>query len=664
MMHSGAGGGNGSLRRNLGFPPALAPFPLLRLTLDGRVLETNERLERELGLASDALLGTSLREVIPDSEAFDRVLTNGDQAPSRLRLVFPTPDGIRVRYFDAVRHDDVLWLLGRSADIDAEREELRQAHLRAEAQADEFARVSVQLQRANEQLAGRAAEIRDATTAKSRFLHTMSHELRTPLNAVLGYAGLLRDGVYGDIGARQLDAVQAIVRRARDLQLLIDDVLDLSRMEAGRLELRTESFSPAHVLSEVREAVEPAAREKELTLATQCDFRHHVLLDRAKYRQILLHLASNAVKFTPRQGKVELSVHGGADGTFETHVRDTGIGIPSERVESIFESFQQLESGNTRRFAGIGLGLSIVKRLVHIMGGTIAVRSGRGSGSTFVVTLPVALQPADTETVPGADLLRNGEPVLLAIDDDPEVIALLRDSLAPAGYQVVGATSGDRGLELARMLRPFAITLDVMMPGKDGWQVLREIKADAQLRDIPVIMMSIVAERALGFSLGVTEYLVKPVERTELLDVLGRLRDGTEGPDVLVVDDDADTRQLLADLLGNLGYLPRFARDAVEAIEQLDAKPPEVMIIDVTLPADDVRRVLETVSGDPRLSAVRTVVITRSDMEEPPELERLATALVKIHGNEEPHDLLRALRDGIEAIRHSGSGNDVLHAAR
>jgi CheY-like chemotaxis protein len=282
------------------------------------------------------------------------------------------------------------------------------------------------------------------------------------------------------------------------------------------------------------------------------------------------------------------------------------------------------------------------------------VESDQGRGSAFIITLPTAL-PAGA-VVHDTEVLRAGEPVLLAIDDDPEVIALLRDSLSPEGYHVVGATSGDRGIELARMLRPFAITLDIQMPEKDGWQVLRELKKDPELREIPVVIMSIVAERAMGFSLGVTEYLVKPVERPVLLGVLGRLRGGDQGLDVLVVDDDVDTRRLLADLLPNLGCFPRFARDADEAIGQLDAKAPQVMMIDVTLPAREASRVLERVSRDPHLSGVRTVVITRSDVEEHPELLELATAAVALNGNEEPHALLGVLREALERGRGAGVG--------
>jgi CheY-like chemotaxis protein len=208
-----------------------------------------------------------------------------------------------------------------------------------------------------------------------------------------------------------------------------------------------------------------------------------------------------------------------------TYVRDTGIGIASENVPLIFESFEQVDSGTTRRFQGIGVGLAIVKRTVALLGGTVQVESEEGRGTTFALRLPIG-QESEALTGDAGPLADetslSGDPIVLAIDDDPEVISLLRDSLAPAHFRVVGALNGDRGIELARILKPLAITLDIMMPEKDGWQVLREIKADPELRRIPVIVMSIVSERSLGFSLGATDYLVKPVDRRQLIDVLER----------------------------------------------------------------------------------------------------------------------------------------------
>ena len=529
----------------------------------------------------------------------------------------------------------------QKAQLETQKEELaRQAQFlaearkRAEAQADEYKQVSDLLHSANEELEQRAQALRDATEAKSRFLATMSHELRTPLNAVLGYAGLLRDGVYGSMNEPQERAILNIVRRAKDLQLLIDDVLDLSKIEAGRMELRYEEFDPRVILAEVEETIAPLASEKKLTIrANAASAPVSVRLDRTKYKQILTNLASNALKFTPVSGTVEITIEGLDAKRFVTRVRDTGIGIAPQNLERIFESFRQVEDGTTRRYGGTGLGLAIARRLTELMNGTIRAESKLGQGATFVVTLPVVSEEqaqavAATEPTEGAD--SGSDTVILAIDDDPEVILLLRDSLAAARFRVVGALDANRGLELARMLKPFAITLDIMMPEKDGWEVLKELKADPELADIPVLIMSIVSERALGFSLGVTDYLVKPVDRKVLIDVLERLRERREGRVALVVDEDADARAVLEDLLRSLHFDVRCVAGGAEALQALDDTVPTVLFMSVTIPETELAAVIARVQSEKYANQTRTVLVARTDEEQAHRdwLRRAATAVI------------------------------------
>lgn len=508
--------------------------------------------------------------------------------------------------------------LARQKDELAKQAEvLSEARRRAEAQADEYKQVSDLLHSANEQLEERAQALRDATEAKSRFLATMSHELRTPLNAVLGYSGLLRDGVYGAMNEPQERAILNIVRRAKDLQLLIDDVLDLSKIEAGRMELRYEEFDPRVILAEVEETIAPLASEKNLRIRSNAaSAPASVRLDRTKYKQILTNLASNAVKFTPVGGTVEIVVEGTAGTRFVSRVRDTGIGIAPQNLERIFESFRQVEDGTTRRYGGTGLGLAIARRLTELMNGTIRAESTLGQGATFVVTLPVVSEEeaqavAATETPEPAGAAN--DPVILAIDDDPEVILLLRDSLAAARFRVVGALEANRGLELARMLKPFAITLDIMMPEKDGWEVLKDLKADPELADIPVLIMSIVSERALGFSLGVTDYLVKPVDRKVLIDVLERLRERREARVALVVDEDPDARSVLEDLLRSLHFEVRCVAGGTEALQALDDAVPTVLFLSVTIPEDELAAVIARVQSAKYADQTRTVLVARTD---------------------------------------------------
>ncbi|HEX6966251.1 MAG TPA: ATP-binding protein [Gemmatimonadaceae bacterium] len=470
--------------RGAALPIEMLPFPVLRLDDAGCVVDSNGVLERELGLPPDGLRAHPLREHV-DAATADVLATLSDSDRDRDTVLHVSFRGT-ARTFYLARRQGQQWLIGQPAELE------------------------------------------EADRAKARFLTTMSHELRTPLNAVLGYAGLLRDGVYGGVTPQQDRAVRAIVRRAKDLQQLIGDVLDLSRLETGRLETRLDDFDPGRVVAEVTRELAPLARERELHLIVRDQMRTPVHLDRFKYEQVVACLVSNAIKFTPRRGEIEIAIAELNDHHFVTRVHDTGIGIAKEERGRIFEMFQQLDSGPTRRYGGTGVGLALAHRTVDLMGGRIDVESEPGEGTTFVITLPIepgrdAVARA-VEEVP--DERSSTRPIVLSIDDDPEVIALLRDSLTPAGYRVVGALNGVRGLELARILQPFAIILDVMMPEKDGWQVLRELKADPALRDIPAIVMSIVSERAAGVSLGVTEYLVKPVDREVLLAMLERLRKG------------------------------------------------------------------------------------------------------------------------------------------
>ena len=367
---------------------SLLPFPVLGLDEKGTIRESNGALERELGIGH-SLQGRALADCLEkDAEALtEQILGKRELDTPVVELTFASTPEPKPRTFYVIADDDTRWLVGQPVEFDEQRAALRRAHERAEAQTDEYARISQELLSANEQLALRARALTEAGEAKARFLATMSHELRTPLNAVLGYAGLLRDGVYGKVSEQQERAVQSIVRRARDLQLLIDDVLDLAKIESGRAELRVDEFDPSAVLAEVKDAIGSFAREKNLRVSVRTRIKRRVRLDRVKYKQVVLNLASNAVKFTPEGGEVELSVEEDEGDTMVTHVRDTGIGITPENIAVIFDDFRQVDSGTTRRFQGIGLGLAIVKRTVELLGGTVTVKSEPGGLHVMLLDL-------------------------------------------------------------------------------------------------------------------------------------------------------------------------------------------------------------------------------------------------------------------------------------
>ncbi len=360
-----------------------------------------------------------------------------------------------------------------------------------------------------------------ADRAKSTFLANMSHELRTPMNAILGYSEMLMEEAEEmDLDSFTPDLIR-IHGAGKHLLALINDVLDLSKIEAGKMELLLEPFDLGELIDDIASTVDPLVTKKRNELAVErCGELGSVKADLTKLRQMLFNLISNAAKFT-EDGRITLSVSRsvGADGDWVAYgVSDTGIGIPADKIDNIFEEFSQADDTTTRDYGGTGLGLAITKRFCEMMGGTIAVESEPGKGSSFTIRLPAevlkTVEPDTTAAEPAkSDTLPEGSCVLV-IDDDPVSRDLIRRSLERDGHRVATASGGDEGIRLARELKPLLITLDILMLGKDGWNVLRELKADLQLRDIPVVMISMIDGSEMGFALGATDYLAKRSRRS------------------------------------------------------------------------------------------------------------------------------------------------------
>ncbi len=406
------------------------------------------------------------------------------------------------------------------------------------------------------------AEVERANRLKSEFVANMSHELRTPLNSILALSQILSDRLDGDLNEEQTKQVEIIERNAQNLLRLINDILDLSKIEAGKLDLSVSDFGIKELIQNVRSTVAPLIADKGLELRTEVAPRlPHLRTDENKLRQILLNLLSNAAKFTER-GSVAIHVRpgrllkddpsaGDASKFVTFQVIDTGIGIAPTDQDAIWQEFRQLDGSLSRRYEGTGLGLAIVRRLVTMLGGAIELESRLGEGSTFTFAIPTQLppglrvfedggRPARRPVIPapgtrgpsGADGPRryapSDKPLVLVVDDDPEVIYILEKYLRDEGFDIAVAQSGEAGIEMARLLHPFAMTLDVMLPGRDGWEVIQELKNDPQTADIPIIMLSILDNRELGYSLGAAEYLVKPVSRADLFQRLAHLREVRE----------------------------------------------------------------------------------------------------------------------------------------
>jgi signal transduction histidine kinase/CheY-like chemotaxis protein len=452
-----------------------------------------------------------------------------------------------------------------------------------------------------------------ASQHKSEFLANMSHELRTPMNAIIGFTRLVMRRAKDLLPTREYENLGKILISAEHLLALINDILDLSKIEAGRMEVHAASVDLDPLIDLCLRTVEPLVRSERLRLVKETEpGLPSLLTDQDKLKQILVNLLSNGVKFT-EEGTITVSASR-RHGQVAIAVADSGIGIPADKLELIFEEFRQVDSSSTRRYSGTGLGLSISRRLARLLGGDIIVQSTIGVGSTFTVTLPLhydAAQPA----VRAAALSRQepavqpeADRVVLAIDDDPDVIYLLRENLAEAGYRVVGATSGEEGLQQARALRPFAITLDILMPHKDGWQLLHELKADAATRDIPVIVLSIVDNKDLGYRLGAFDYLIKPFDREAILSALSHIP--PHQGRLLVVDDDPQVVDLVRQLLEDEPYEVVSAADGQEALEAIAQKRPDVIVLDLLMPRLDGFAVIEHLQQDSQYRQIPVIVLT------------------------------------------------------
>jgi len=458
-------------------------------------------------------------------------------------------------------------------------------------------------------------EAQAASTAKSHFLASMSHELRTPLNAILGYSEMLQEDAQAAGQPGLVPDLRKIESAGRHLLALINDVLDLSKIEAGKMELYLETFEVRPVLEAVASTVAPLIGKNGNTLRLEPGRELGTLrADVTRVRQILLNLLSNASKFT-QQGTITLAAArerwaGGDQVTFS--VVDTGIGMTEEQVGRLFQAFSQAEASTASRYGGTGLGLAISKRFAEMMGGDITVASTPGRGTTFTVRLPaVVAEPVAAPAEPVRDTSPLG--TVLVIDDDPAMRGLMERILGREGFRVITAPDGPTGLALARSEQPAVITLDLLMPGMDGWAVLGALKAQEDLAHIPVVMLTILDERRIGFALGAAEYLTKPIAKDRLLAVLRRY--GREpGLPVLVVEDDAGTRGVLSRALATEGLAVREADNGRMALDWLERELPGLILLDLLMPEMDGFELIAALRERPEWERIPVVVITAKDL--------------------------------------------------
>jgi signal transduction histidine kinase/DNA-binding response OmpR family regulator/methyl-accepting chemotaxis protein len=477
--------------------------------------------------------------------------------------------------------------------------------------------------RAEEELLRAKEAAEAASLSKSQFLANMSHELRTPLNAIIGYSEILQD-LARDSGQEDTIAdLEKIHSAGRHLQSLIDHILDLSKIEAGKMELMLETFDAGQMVQEVATTVQKLVEQNGNTLQVHCGAEvGYMHADMTKVRQILFNLLSNAGKFT-ENGAVRIEaarVHNGGQDRIRIAVHDTGIGMTEQQAAKLFQDFTQVDASTTRKYGGTGLGLAISRRFCEMMGGSIDVESELGRGSTFRIDLPAKVvlgSEAPMRDDEAAD--DRGETVgvgsgnlVLVIDDDPIAQDVVARLLAKEGFEVATAATGAEGLNLARELRPSVITLDVIMPGMDGWAVLSALKCSPDLSDIPVVMVTMTDDRRTGYLLGATEYLTKPIDPARLSAIV--TRNASPGATVLVVDDEADARELTGRQLRRAGWKVTEANDGRSALQQIEQRRPDLIILDLMMPEMDGFEVIATLRAHPDWHAIPIVVVTAKEV--------------------------------------------------
>jgi diguanylate cyclase (GGDEF)-like protein len=443
-------------------------------------------------------------------------------------------------------------------------------------------------------------ELERASEHKSRFIANMSHELRTPLNSIIGFSNVLAEKTFGDLTDNQERYVKNIHSSGKHLLELVNNVLDIAKIEAGKYEMSYETFRVEDMMSEIFNVMKPMADKKAIDLDLSIsDEADTLTADMVKLKQVFYNLLSNAIKFTPEGGKVSVVVqkeYGRGDAEqrefIEFSISDTGVGINPEDIERIFDEFEQADSAFSRQYGGAGLGLALTNKLVELHAGHITVESKIGEGSTFTVYIPSIsnLPEKGMEEVEAVNLnfpwMSDRAPLILIVEDDPASAELLTIHLTQAGYKVAHAFDGEEAIEKAETLRPFAILLDIMLPKKDGWEVLQSLKSNDVTANIPVLIHSIIDNKDLAFALGATDYLLKPLDKDALLDKLrglSILRGRRYPTTVLIIDSDGDIETLKKGLPPE-EFLIYTAKEGKRGIELATALRPDVVLLDFELP--------------------------------------------------------------------------------
>ena len=585
--------------------------------------ELNQRLNRYVGIAAIVLL-VSLMAALLVSAVFRRVVAKPIVDLAELARAVSHDKNYSVRATPIPGQGELTILIDAFNEmltqIGKSEADLRKAHdgleQRVRERTVELETAKREVEAFSQSVVLAKEELERSSKFKDQFLSTMSHELRTPLNAVLGFSDLLGEDRYGFLNEKQRRYVNHISTGGKHLLRLINDILDLSRIEAGRLQLTLETVRVDASLSEACDTLQPLASKKNHRLIKHPAPGLSVRADGTRLKQILMNLIGNAIKFTPDGGTIELAARKIGD-LVRLEVRDSGPGIPSEEQKRIFEAFYRLTQ-NAKAAEGSGLGLAITQRLVELHGGQLGLESQPGMGSCFYFNLPLAPSVEPREELPLGDKPGQSSTArILVVEDDRTAALLLETQLISAGYQVILCTEPRRAVEMAAELQPSAVTMDIVMKPVNGWQILTALKSDRRTAQIPVIVVTIVDQPSTGALLGADEYVVKPVEKLVLLSAVDRClrRSARSGaPSILVVEDHPPTREFIAESLMHRGYLVEIAVDGAAARNRVARGLPHLVILDLVLPDVSGFELLAEWRSNPSTAELTVFVLTSKDL--------------------------------------------------
>jgi signal transduction histidine kinase/CheY-like chemotaxis protein len=503
-------------------------------------------------------------------------------------------------------------------ELQHQNQELLGALEEIRARQTELTRVNRELEDTNRgvialyaELDEKADHLRRADELKSRFLSNMSHEFRSPLNSILALSGLLLGRADGDLNSEQIQQVGYVRRAAEDLLELVNDLLDLAKVEAGKVEVKPIEFAAAHLFAALRGMLRPLLANQSVDLVFEdVSGLSPLISDEAKVSQILRNFISNALKFTER-GEIRVSAAAVGEREIVFSVSDTGIGIAPENLDLIFQDFSQVDHPIQRRVKGTGLGLPLSKKLATVLGGKVSVESRPGLGSRFMLQIPRHYADATPEVIPAPQIVRDPASLpILVIEDSPEIVAAYKSYLKGSGFQMLPATTSHAAEDILDQIKPSAIVLDIVLRAEDSWRFLTKLKQNDDTRNIPVVVVSSIEDQAKGFHLGVERYLIKPVGGAELIRNLRDVTGQRPLDEALIIDDEERARYVLKQKLRDLPLLVMEASSGSEGIRSACKNKPSIIFLDLGMPDLTGFQVLETLKNEPSVADTPVVIVT------------------------------------------------------